>query len=274
MNNNQISAKLEHLAHVIKGYDSLAVAFSGGVDSTFLLAVSKDILKDKVHAIVAKSPVFSEYEERSALDYVECERIVCHVIEPELMVVTGFVENGKDRCYHCKKALFSMMIQKTESLGLNVLAHGVNVDDLTDYRPGLKAADELGIKSPLADAGFTKDEIRYASLIMGLDTADKPQMACLATRIPYGSPVTLEKLSMIEKAEDVLRNAGCRIWRVRHHGDVARIEVREKDFQLFLEKDLREHVIGRFKELGFLHVALDLEGFSSGSMNRRINPHE
>jgi uncharacterized protein len=270
MNNNHISAKLERLAYLISGYGSLAVAFSGGVDSTFLLAVSKDILNDKVQAIVAKSPVFSEYEERTALDYVGREGILCHVIEPQLMAVTGFVENKKDRCYHCKRALFGMMVQKMETLGLSVLAHGVNVDDLTDYRPGLKAAEELGVKSPLAEAGFTKNEIRYASLIMGLDTADKPQMACLATRIPYGTPVTLEKLSMIEKAEDLLRNMGCGIWRVRHHGDVARIEVSENDFQRFLDKDLRQQVIDRFKELGFLHVALDLEGFSSGSMNRGI----
>lgn len=273
MNNNHISVKLERLASLIGGYGSLAVAFSGGVDSTFLLAVARDILKENVHGVVARSPVFPEYEEAFALSFAERLGVACHVVAPNLMAVQDFVKNGKDRCYHCKQALFKAVDEKRRELGLAVLAHGVNADDLSDYRPGLRAADELGVQSPLAEAGFTKEEIRYVSLMMGLDTANKPPMACLATRIPYGTPVSLEKLAMIEKAESTLRDMGFRTIRVRHHGDVARIEVGDSDFPRFLSSEARQAVAAGLRAVGFLHVSLDLEGYVTGSMNRAISPH-
>ena len=286
MNNNRISEKLRHLEALIRGYGTLAVAFSGGVDSTFLLAVARKVLGRGVHAIVARSSVFSAYEASEALNYVRQQGIPHHEVSPDLMSVAEFVQNRGDRCYHCKLALFAVILEKKDELGLNVLAHGVNGDDLNDFRPGLRAADELGVVSPLAVAGFTKDEIRRASRDMGLGTADKPQMACLATRIPYGTPVSLEKLRMVEQGEELLRNLGCGSWRVRHHGDLARIEVHEEDFQKLMKRDVRGELVARFKALGFLHVALDLEGYTPGSMNRvlmnrekesglagRANPH-
>ncbi len=268
MNNKHLSDKIRRLGQALESFGSLAVAFSGGVDSSFLLAFAHTLLKNNVQALVAKSPVFSEHEENQALGFTRNTGIICHTVETDLMNVHGFVSNDKDRCYHCKKALFGLLDKKRRDLGLEALAHGVNTDDLGDYRPGLLAAEELGVVSPLALAGFSKADIREASRMMGLETADRPQMACLATRIPYGSPVTLEKLKAVEDSEAFLRRLGFKGCRVRHHGDVARIETGKDDIPRFIQDDCRTAVSERLKELGFQFVALDLDGFTSGSMNR------
>jgi uncharacterized protein len=244
MKNNHISGKMEMLKSLIRGYDSLSVAFSGGVDSTFLLAFSHSILGENVQAIISKTPLFSEFEEESAMAFIRQTGIVCQDVTPDVMANGDFIKNEKNRCYICKKILLKAIMKKSHETGINRVAHGVNADDLNDYRPGIKAAEELGVLSPLSLAGFTKKEIREASRIMGLPTADKPQMACLASRIPYGNPVTLEKLSMIERSESVLRTLGFHESRVRHHDTVARIEVKDGDFGRIMTDDVRRELGG------------------------------
>jgi uncharacterized protein len=178
------------------------------------------------------------------------------------------VSNGPARCYHGKKSLFQKLIQIAEERGIERVAHGANVDDLEDYRPGLRAAAEMGIMAPLLDAGLRKQDIRFLSKEKGFSQWDKPAMACLATRIPYGSPITAEKLKMIEEAERFLLERGVRQCRVRHHGSVARVELESSGIGMIMRDDVREAVVRKFREIGFLHIALDLEGYVSGSMNR------
>ncbi|MBW1859629.1 MAG: ATP-dependent sacrificial sulfur transferase LarE, partial [Deltaproteobacteria bacterium] len=193
------------------------------------------------------------------------------------MDLPAFLANGPDRCYHCKKLLFQKLLEIAQERGMGRVAHAANMDDLGDYRPGLEAAREMGIMAPLVDSGLTKEEIRFLARKMGLTQWDKPAMACLATRIPYGSPVTDQKLKMIEDAEQFLIDRGFRQCRVRHHGSVARIELDDSGLASIMEADLRKEVVQRLRQIGFLHVVLDLEGYESGRMNRALgmpNPNE
>lgn len=268
MNNNHLSGKLDRLKKHLAQMGPMSVAFSGGVDSTFLLWMAYRANTDNVQAIIAKSPVFSRHEEETALAFLRKRGIAYHVVCPQLMDQQEFVKNGKDRCYVCKKILFKDIMDLAGKTGKPVVVHGVNVDDFKDYRPGLKAASEMGIISPLADAGFTKGDVREASRMMGLETADNPSLACLASRLPYGEPVTEEKLRQIESAEDRLRDLGFEGVRARYHGTVVRLEIKESDFRRIMDAETRARVIKDLKALGFLHVSLDLEGYSQGSMNR------
>jgi uncharacterized protein len=244
------------------------VAFSGGVDSTFLLATAKQVLNDKVVAVTGKSIIHPQNEADFAA--MTAKKIgVRHIIRPtDEMNLPEFVKNGKDRCYVCKKNLLKDLKKMAYDMGISTIADGSNKDDLNDFRPGLDAARESGVISPLIEAGLAKEDIRLLSKEMGLETWDKPAMPCLATRLPYGTPITEKALKMIEKAENVLINLGIRYCRVRHYNDMAKIEMDPKDFMIIFKDNTRNTLIEKFKKIGYRQVTVDLEGYKQGSMNR------
>lgn len=264
----QANAKLEALKELLKSMESMVIAFSGGVDSSFLAKVAHDVLGDKVLAITARSSMYPEREFREAVQFAALYGIPHRVIVSEELEVEGFSDNPLNRCYLCKHELFQKIKKIAEEEGFKFVAEGSNYDDLTgDYRPGLQAVSELKVVSPLKEVKLTKDEIRFLSKEMGLPTWNKPSFACLASRFPYGEKITKEKLEMVDKAEQFLIDLGFKQVRVRYHGKVARIEVNEDQFDKFLDKKVRDAVYSRFNELGFLYVALDLKGYRTGSMN-------
>ncbi len=249
----------------------MLVAYSGGVDSSLLLALAHEVLAEKAVAATAVAEIFSGRERDAAVQFARQRGITHILVESDPMRVPAFVSNKADRCYHCKRYLCQALIHVARQRGIDYVAHGANVDDLTDYRPGLQAAKEMGVVSPLVDAGLKKEDVRFLAKEMGLVMWDKPTMACLATRIPYGDPITRESLQMIDEAETFLLERGLRQCRVRHHGPLARIEVEGEALKVIMEDNLRKAVVERFKEIGFVSVALDLEGYTSGSMNRMLD---
>lgn len=263
-------AKKEKLINMIKKMPSLLIAFSGGVDSSFLVAIAYEILKDRAMAATADSIIFPLREKKEAVKFAAKIGVEHILFKTDESAMPEFTANGPDRCYHCKRALSVKLKMIAEERSIRHIAFAANVDDLKDYRPGTKAAEEMGIMLPLIDAGLNKEEIRFLSKEMGLATWDKPSMACLATRVPYGTPITVNILKTVEDAEGFLFRMGLKQLRVRHHGDVARIEAGDADFRLFFKEDVRKKVVERFKELGFKYISLDLEGFVSGSMNRTL----
>jgi uncharacterized protein len=266
----EAGAKKERLMQQLQGLERLLVAFSGGLDSTFLLAAAHEVLSDRVLAATAEGVLFPSWEVEEAVAFAQ-EKGINHVVFPfQALEVPQFVSNPPDRCYHCKKALFETLMRMARENGIHRIAHGATADDLQDYRPGSEAAKEMGILAPLVDAQLGKDEIRFLSKEMGLSTWDKPSMACLASRIPYGHAVTEEKLRMIQEAESFLAELGLKQFRLRHHGDVARIEVAPQDMGRLVEKAWRRKIVDRCRKIGFLHVALDLEGYVTGSLNRAL----
>ncbi|MCR5406634.1 MAG: ATP-dependent sacrificial sulfur transferase LarE [Lachnospiraceae bacterium] len=265
--NDALHEKLRKLKEYLSELGSVAVAFSSGVDSTFLLRTAHEVLGDDVIALTARSCSFPGRELKEAEEFCKSEGIRHIIIESEELAIDGFKQNPKNRCYLCKKELFSKMIQTAEEEGIKFVAEGSNLDDNGDYRPGLKAIAELGIKSPLREAGLTKDDIRALSKEMGLKTWDKPSFACLASRFVYGETITEEKLAMVDKAEQLLLDLGFRQVRVRIHGDIARIEILPSEFAKLTEDAVRDKVNSTLKNLGFSYVAMDLEGYRSGSMN-------
>jgi uncharacterized protein len=263
-------AKKESLIRHLRGLESLLVAFSGGLDSTFLLASAHEALGDGVVAATAESVIYPSRELQDAIALTQ-EKGIRHAVFPfQVMEVPEFVSNPPDRCYHCKKALLKTLLDMAKEKGINHIAHGANADDPGDYRPGSKAAEEMGVLAPLLDVGLGKEEIRFLSKEMGLSTWEKPAMACLASRVPYGDDITEGKLEMIDKGESFLAQCGLKQFRVRHHGKVARIEVSPADMERLLDSGLRRRVVERFREIGFLHVSLDLEGYVTGSLNRAL----
>ncbi|MBW1740433.1 MAG: ATP-dependent sacrificial sulfur transferase LarE [Deltaproteobacteria bacterium] len=270
MGEESITRKKERLIHQLGGVGSLLMAFSGGVDSTFLLAVAHEILGEGVVAATAVSEIYPAREKDAAVRFTRDRDIEHIVFRSEETSHPAFVSNGPDRCYHCKRFLFQKLIEIAKDRSIKHVAHAANVDDLEDYRPGFRAAREMGVMAPLLEAGLSKQDIRLLSKEMGLSQWDKPAMACLATRIPYGSPITAEKLKMIEAAEAFLFDRGVRQCRVRHHGSVARIEVESPGMKMIMGDDFREGIVRKFREIGFLHIAVDLEGYISGSMNRML----
>lgn len=268
MNEDDLKSKMERLSSAVKGYNSLAVAFSGGTDSTFLLAVAHNILKRKVIAITAKSQIHPVRETDLSVKFTKKYGIEHIIIESNELDLPEFTANNRDRCYVCKRNLFPLMIKEASKKGIIDIVHGANTDDLEDFRPGFSAAYELGIAAPLISAGLSKQDIRHLSKKMRLQTWNKPAMACLATRIPYGTPVTTESLKMIEEAEYALADLGFGTCRVRHHGTLARIELSREEFEIMINEKMRKSVVGKMKKAGYLYVSMDLEGYIQGSMNR------
>lgn len=269
-----LAAKQTRLEKILKGCGSLAVAFSGGVDSTFLLAAARSVLGDFPHllSVTVVSPLHPEKEGTVAEAFAR-QNHVRHVrVYSDEMMCDAFLRNPPDRCYVCKKIIFQKILDAALTLGIRTVAHGANLDDGQSYRPGMRAAVEMGIVAPLAEAGLTKDDIRRLSRKMGLAAWNKPASGCLATRIPYHSPITLEKLKMVEAAEGVLAELGFLTCRVRHYGDLAKIEVPEDMLDKLLTSPARRHLLEAFKKIGFHSVSLDLEGHQSGRLDRSILP--
>ena len=267
---NELHDKYDHLISYLKSLGSVAVAFSAGVDSTFLLKAAQEALGENAVAITAQHASFPARENHDAEEFCHLLGVKQIVVKIDQLAIEGFRENPKDRCYICKKALFTTLLTLAHENDFKYVAEGSNMDDLGDYRPGLKAIAELGIKSPLREAGLTKSEIRSLSEEFGLPTWNKPPFACLATRIPYGEEITEEKLNMIDAAEQLLFDLGFPQFRVRMHGDIARIEIERPFFDKILEPEISDRIYEHFTKLGFKYVALDLHGYKTGSMNVTI----
>ena len=263
--------KLERLREHLHGIGSAVVAFSSGVDSTFLLRVAHEELGDRVVAVTIRSHTFPKRELDEAAAFCRAEGVRHEVIDSEELDIPGFAENPPDRCYHCKRELFSKLLAFARENGLAAVLEGSNIDDDGDYRPGRRAIRELGIVSPLHEAGLTKAEIRALSREMGLPTSDKPSFACLASRFPYGERITAVGLEQVEKAEQWLLDAGLGLTqlRVRSHGDMARIEVPPADIPRLASH--AAEIAAAFNEFGFAYVTLDLRGYRTGSMNEVLH---
>jgi pyridinium-3,5-biscarboxylic acid mononucleotide sulfurtransferase len=260
-------AKLAALIERLTKFESALLAFSGGVDSTFLASVAGDVLGEKFLAVTAASETYPQHERREAEQLARQLGFRHMIVSTSELGIAGFSDNPPERCYYCKKELFETLGRIAASQGLEQVLDGQNADDVNDFRPGAKAAEELGVKSPLKAVGLTKDEIRELSRERGLPTWSKPAYACLASRFPYGQKITAEKLHRVGAAEEVLRSMGLDQLRVRDDsGTAARIEVPPRDISR-LAGELRESIVLRFKLLGYKYVSLDLEGYRTGSMN-------
>ncbi|HID93951.1 MAG TPA: ATP-dependent sacrificial sulfur transferase LarE [bacterium (Candidatus Stahlbacteria)] len=263
----KVYQKLANLKDILADVHSALIAYSGGVDSTFLLKIAQDVLEDRVVAVTASSETYPSYELEAAKDMAKGLGVRHIVVHTRELANRDFANNSPDRCYFCKRELFSKLKNIAKQYNLKFVLDGSNYDDLNDHRPGMRAAQEFEVRSPLQEAMLTKADIRLLSKEMNLPTWDKPSFACLATRIPYGDKITREKLKAIDQAENFLHSLGIKQVRVRHHGTVARIEVFKDDMPLLLREDLTNKIIEKFRNLGYTYVTLDLRGYRTGSMN-------
>lgn len=264
----QLETKLQKLKNILTELGSAVVAFSGGVDSTFLLQVSRDVLgAERVIALTATSPTYPSHEFNESVRLAKELGVQQVVIDSNELEIPGFAENPPRRCYHCKKELFEICLNKARELGYAEVLDGSNLDDLDDYRPGREAAAELKVRSPLLEAGLTKEDIRALSRQSGLSTAEKQPFACLASRFPYGTRITAERLGQIDRCETFMRELGFHTFRVRYHNETARIEVALDELSRIIDDKVRLPLLTEFKSAGFTYVALDLQGYRTGSMN-------
>jgi uncharacterized protein len=266
----EIALKLERLRAIFAPMRSVMVAFSGGVDSALVLRVAHDTLGDRVLALTTTSPTMPEDDRRSALEMARMIGARHLVVDSNELDIPGYAQNPLNRCYLCKHNLFTVCEAKAAELAIDEIADGLNLDDLHDYRPGIKAAGEKRVRHPLVEAELSKAAVRELSRALGLPTWDRPASPCLSSRFPYGARITLEGLSQVERGERVLHAMGFRVARVRHHGEVARLEVEPAEIARLLEPATREAVDRELRKLGFRFVTVDLRGFRSGSLNEAL----
>jgi uncharacterized protein len=273
---SSVSEKFEQLQEVIRSLGSVVIGFSGGVDSTFLLKVARDVLgRENVRAVIGISETYPERELLEAMHLADAIDAEYETVRTEETDVLKFQENPPDRCYYCKNELYTKLEMIRERLGFGAILDGTNADDTKEFRPGMRALGERSVRSPLAEAGLTKNEIRILSHKAGLPTADKPSFACLSSRFPYGMSIDREKLKCIDAAENVLHDLGFRVVRVRFHDDrTARIELGANEVERAAKQEMRERISNELKALGFTYITLDLSGFRSGSMNEVLSEEQ